>query len=398
MSRAAIFVLGAGAAAAWAAVDEPPTLPALIAPRVATGPEIDGDATEPAWHGAGRLDVPTTGGPTVHIRALVADDALCLLAVWADPRPTLAKQQWVYDGNQWRQGLGRSERHEAGRALTTQVDGVLGAPPQAREAARAESVRNVVLHYAAEDEDRFAVLWPTGDAVAAFRESGCAYFCHTEDPDAALHDMWATSAHEGADLWHWKSARTNPEGWADDQHLAFRETAQRGGGRQGDPDESPGYRRNATRNGTGPAFGFSPESDTASRTFLRARDAVEVEQGFAPPAGTTLPGYVLARPTGNRGDIVARGRWADGQWTLEMRRPLRTGHAEHDVQLLFGRSYPLGIAVMDNGGGAVHTTSVPFELRLTDPLRPPRVLPGVLTALGGLVVLGLVGMTRRGHR
>ncbi len=369
-----------------------PRLPELLAPRVATPPLVDGRGTDPAWFGAGRLDIPTTGGPTVHVRAVLSQDQLYLLARWPDATETLGKAAWYFDGVRWHSGLRRAvddaARQAAGREILQALAGRLGPVPRPRRARTQQQARDMAAAFAQEDEDRFALLWPIADSMPQFRTSGCATACHTEDPDRTLHDMWTNGPEERADLWHWKSARTNPAGWADDRHLTHLPEPARGGGRRADPDSSPGYARNETADRTAPAFGYTssaPEADT--RAVLSVEAAVPLAQAPAPQAGDVVPAYVVTRPRGNRGDVRAAGRWMEGHWTLELRRPLETGNAE-DVQFTAAGTYPFGLAVMDNGGGAVHTTAGPLALRIPPPVRAPAGLAPLLVLLGTTVLVG----------
>lgn len=350
-----------GGAHASAAPDAEPRLPELVAPRVPHSPSIDGAADEAVWLGAGRIEVTTTNGPTVRLRAVVAGDRLYLLAQWADPTASLRKGAWSFDGTRWQAGSKK------------------------------------------DDEDRLAFLWPIEDSIPQFRTHGCAVMCHTEDPDKAVHDMWTNAPPERADLWHWKSARSNPAGWADDQHLVYLDTPAAGGGRRGDPDTSPGYVRNRTPDGTEPAFAVAPRfalepraKDWEAGAALTPTAAIPLHEGPPPQPGALLPAYLSTHPTGNRGDIDAAGRWAEGTWTIELSRALVTGYGE-DVQFGEPGVYPFGLAVMDNGGGKVHRTSGPLALRVPAPRTPGRTVAPVVGLLGLMAVVAALAAARDGR-
>jgi len=54
--------------------------------------------------------------------------------------------------------------------------------------------------------------------------------------------------------------------------------------------------------------------------------------------GAVIPGYVLSKPVGSRGDIETLGTWSDGKWVVVIRRPLNTGH-DDDVVYIPSISY-----------------------------------------------------------
>jgi hypothetical protein len=68
--------------------------------------------------------------------------------------------------------------------------------------------------------------------------------------------------------------------------------------------------------------------------------------------GAVVAGIEIAPLAGGRADILARNRFDNGVWTLEVMRALKTEgeNAEtEDVQFTDkGKSYPFGIAVFDN--------------------------------------------------
>jgi hypothetical protein len=65
-------------------------------------------------------------------------------------------------------------------------------------------------------------------------------------------------------------------------------------------------------------------------------------------AGDEIPGIIVSRPDGDRGQIDGVAEYADGRWTLEIRRARATG-SEFDVQFDDPQStYAFGVAVFDN--------------------------------------------------
>ena len=63
------------------------------------------------------------------------------------------------------------------------------------------------------------------------------------------------------------------------------------------------------------------------------------------PLGSRVPAVLVAPAAGDRGDVMAEGRWHNGVWTVEFARKLGTGSA-YDVR--FNGTLSLGIAPFDN--------------------------------------------------
>ncbi|MBI4469990.1 MAG: hypothetical protein HY650_11790 [Acidobacteria bacterium] len=176
----------------------------LIAKRET--PASPSQFTGPAW--------VTLGGekngvivPPITLKAAYDDKNIYVLATWRDMTGTesIHKQRWVYDGLFWVQ-------------TTSKVN----------------------------DEDRLAIWWDIN--AQDFVKEGCAALCHVDDPEDQR--MRTRNPDGRADLWHWKAARSNPMGLADDQKAAPRRGDDRGVGiavkneLKGDPafmaDNDPG--------------------------------------------------------------------------------------------------------------------------------------------------------------
>ncbi len=176
------------------------------------------------------------------------------------------------------------------------------------------------------------------------------------------------------DLWHWRSARSNPMGVADDQHVA----AERG---------SDAGRASFGTNWDGetnqPRVMFDPA--VAGHRALRwedliagnlAQDATHaltpaVSVAYDPDAGwqngDVLPRRMLQEPAGSRSDIRVdgRGRWSDGHWDVTLTRLLDTGSPEDDKILRDLGIYHVAFSVhRDATGGRWHYVSMPDTLGL----------------------------------
>jgi hypothetical protein len=173
------------------------------------------------------------------------------------------------------------------------------------------------------DEDRLSIHWSINDSIKSFAEKGCLVLCHdkiltaTQEPD--LHERREAAHHGDA----------------------------KGEG-------NLNYADNKTDDGKPK---FMHRDSTGSSYFLKKEDVILIDYLKATfKKGDTIPGYVLARPKGSRGDVDAQGVWKDGRWTLEIGRRLVTTDKGHDVQFDdLKKTYYFGIAVFDNDGSNVHT-------------------------------------------
>jgi PAS domain S-box-containing protein len=312
---AGIFVTGTPAVKAE---EEYSTI--LTAERISEAITIDGYANESSWKGAKKLVIRVQDGGIgvvdVALQALYDHEYIYLYASWADPTESVTKGLWTFDsatGNWSSSG----------------------------------------------DEDRFSIFWNIEDSIAGFNIGGCAMLCHGDR-------MHTNAPHEKADIWHWKASRTNPMGYADDKWMD--DTIKEGyvseakeAARHGDNSTSGGYRDNKQivlingSNVTMPLYYEpNPTNDIDAKFLFQSEidngEAIEVTGATILKNGTTVPGYILDRPIGSRGDIDAKGIWRDGMWSLELKRKLNTGHAD-DVQFEVTKLYRFGVAISDNAGG-----------------------------------------------
>lgn len=125
--------------------------------------------------------ITTKGGakvPPVVLKAAYDDKNIYLLATWKDETMDVSKERWEFDGTKWIRS-----------AASTKLGGEPGKF----------------------DEDRIAIWFDIN--AQDFKTEGCLALCHSDR-------MRSRNADGKADLWHWKAARTNPLGYADDQRLA----------------------------------------------------------------------------------------------------------------------------------------------------------------------------------
>jgi len=119
-----------------------------------------------------------------------------ILSVWTDLSgdESLAKSQWEFDGTDWSQPGGRNE-------------------------------------------DRVAFIFNIN--ASDWGVAGCAAYCHVGEQPGDGGRMRTHNPGETLDMWHWKSARSNPLGFADDKHVIWADASDTTTGtRKGDDGNS----------------------------------------------------------------------------------------------------------------------------------------------------------------
>ncbi|MFQ6089707.1 MAG: ethylbenzene dehydrogenase-related protein, partial [Candidatus Methanofastidiosia archaeon] len=196
------------------------------------------------------------------------------------------------------------------------------------------------------NEDRIAFMFEI-TPVEGFRTNGCYVNCHSDG-------MYTNADGEKMDTWHWKAHRTNPLGYADDKYLDNQIGDD--GGRHGDSkgEGNLSYSKNRTEDKSKPKYMQNPSIHAKDERFLLKDEAIEIKDYSIFKKGDTVPGYLLARPKGSRGDVNAVGKWSNGTWTVEFSRKLNTGNPD-DVVFSPTKEIYFGVAVFDNTGSGNHT-------------------------------------------
>lgn len=288
------------------------------------------------------------------------------------------------------------------------------------------------------NDDKFAMAWDVkgaADGTGTFQQKGCTVGCHDEmNPPQGVMDIW-----------HFKTSRSNPLGYVNDQYgdATGRHTD------AGDPIEVRNL-RDPNDISKGPKFVWDPtkgkqlfvlpnpaegsneldpalfllksnvtelkgdakagdftvtnvcaschdfngadnkvirdwglnKTDAQIATWLKdpahpgsgdaaSLSATDVTDVIARIRGFTgVPGYYLQQPTGSAADIIvlnSKTIYKDGVYTVQIRRPLNSGHPDDDVQFdpLNTKEYPFGVAVMDKDGKN-HAGSAYNILRFVD--------------------------------
>ena len=328
---------------AWTAPDG-----ALVAAPVEAAPVLDGMGDDAAWASATEIVVPVSGGVNfdgkggtdVSIKAVYTADEVYFLVTYADPTESWFRSPW--------------QKNEDG--TFTKI----------KDANDKGGDNNSVY------EDKMAFIWPI-TAIKNFETAGCFVACHAgENADIKPYGNKYLAEGEKADIWHWKSVRNLnqvDDQWLDSTKLdttspeTQAKTIEAGRKSDAKAEGSGGYADNyatmpdpadATKtvpDKSKPGFtstGF--DATTGAPGFILDSEKVALDQAGidAVPAGAYIPGIVKSEITGDRGDIKAGWKWADGMWTLEFGRKLDTG-SETDVQFSdMAASYYFGVAVFEN--------------------------------------------------
>ncbi len=262
-------------------------------------PTIDGKDGDAAWGQASEvrlsLAVQKGGGPSnTIVKAAYDDDNVYFLVKWEDPTKTenIHKAMWTYNAadNAWKQSG---------------------------------------------NEDRVYLLFNIN--ATDFNSGGCSVYCHTGNPDWDISEdkMGTNNPGETIDVWHWKAARTNPMGNADDKHWVDLT--------QGKEITYEGEIKLTTRladSGSGFYSGnkeaglpkFMHNNDPgANMAFLFTEEAIGFDSYANWKDGDTIPGYVLKQGSGSRADVITAAAYSGGTWVVEFKRSLITNNLD-DVQ------------------------------------------------------------------
>ena len=145
--------------------------------------------------------------------------------------------------------------------------------------------------------------------------------------------------------------RTNPVGMFDDQFVDHTRDpkANKNWGRKGDAKLGGGYKNNRNKTKTAPAY-MNPSRSEANKYWVLDKTKTRFVDKFK--AGDVIPGIVVSPFTGSRGDIKSSGVWANGVWTIELKRKLVTAGDKTDIQDVkfkdLGKPYYFGVSVFDN--------------------------------------------------
>ena len=282
------------------------------------------DAGSSQWSKAKESKIALTGAGTVEGKSLqlkaksvYTNDEIFLRLEWADKDKTLNKKRWKHTGGKWSKFKG--------------------------------------------DEDRLGVTWEI-NRIDKFATKGCAVLCHNESKNEKEWYYAVSSSKEKADMWHWKSVRSNPVGYTEDGFVTTNPSKKPEEGRKRDAGSGKA-KSNLTKDKSGPAFMQNPSRSASVVDALLVSEAVEITAGTSFQDGQEIPGYMLnAGWKGSFADVKTKGVWKNGKWTLVMSRKLDTGYGD-DVQFNTRKKYPFAVAVFDNAHEHNSYNSEPLKLQ-----------------------------------
>jgi Ethylbenzene dehydrogenase len=312
----------------------------LTAVKVTQAPKLDALAGDQAWAKAPALTVKVDGGKNfadgateATLKAVYTADMIYVLLQYKDPTQSVRRfpYQKQADGS-WKKLVDPADK---------------GGDDN--------------VYY----EDKYAFIWNINKSIKNFDSEGCFALCHMGETKP-FGNKYTASEGEIGDIWHMKSIRTGYIGQVDDQfvdHTRYDKDKTPEAGRKSDAKTGGGYTDVKLVNGK-PEF-MSKDGKAANKGgtyYIREEDKVAFDDGkFV--AGDEVASIVVAKFTGDRGDIATVIGWKDGVWTSVIERKLVTG-SKTDVQFSnLDDSYAFGLALFDNAQvrHAFHTGSLQLK-------------------------------------
>jgi len=279
----------------------------VTATSVKKGPSSLDDSV---WKKAKAVHVPFEGKEkfegkkaTVTTKAVYTKDSIYFLFKWDDPTLSVTKGAWKYEANKW-----------------THIKS---------------------------NEDRISLLFEI-NRINQFATKGCTVVCHVPEgaPNAKDGKFGTSSAAEKGDLWHWKAARSDPAGFADDTWITV--IGEKEGGRKSDAGKG-GDKKNMTEDKSKPQYMLAPGKQPAKHGIVLAAEAVAITDYSAFKEGDVITYRMPKIPAGSRADIKAISRYGDGGWTVMLYRKLDTGN-DDDVAFNPRKKYSFAMALFDDSG------------------------------------------------
>ena len=240
---------------------------------------LDGDATD--WLGIPAVEIalkPTESGlsasvPSVKVKAGIHGEHVSMYFEWADSTEDTMHKPWQWDD--------QKERYVKG--------------PQR--------------------EDRLAVQFRI---------------------DGDYTTNWLSGQEFTADMWHWKSSRSNPLNIVHDKSTKV--------------SRKKLLRSYSTIAPDGEKMYIARPGDEGDKLYKTTR--------YVDKELPIMPKYLLLdrAPEGSVADVEAKGVWRHGKWHLEVRRRLDTQH-DDDVKFSVGSAIAGGIAIFNQSDNNEHTVS-----------------------------------------
>ena len=317
----------------------------LVAMPVATAPNLNGGAADPAWAKARALNLQLSDGANfgakpgergdtkATLKAVYTADTLYMLIQYADATNSIRRGPYQ-----------------------KQAD---GSWKQLKDPANKGGDENIYY------EDKWAMLWPIDNSVKAWDKEGCASTCHL-DQGKPYGNKYTSKEGEILDMWHMKGSRTAPNGFVDDQycdHTRYDPEKSRNAGRKSDPGAQGGeYTAFPLENGKPRFMARDGKAATAGGSYyIKRGDEVPFDDSRFKP-GDEVASYIINPLQGDRADIKVAASWKDGMHTSVVSRKLVTG-SKFDVQFKdLNQRYGFGFAAFDNAQVRHATVDDPLYL------------------------------------
>ena len=144
--------------------------------------------------------------------------------------------------------------------------------------------------------------------------------------------MGTNNPGEVVDVWHWKAARTEASGHAEDKHWVDLTEADEIVYEGEDvlktrlADAGSGF---ASGNSDGDLPKFMDNSAPgANADFLFDGATVAFDPNADWSDGDTIPGYTLTTGTDSRADVITKATYSNGTWVVEFQRKLVTDNPD----------------------------------------------------------------------
>ena len=146
---------------------------------------------------------------------------------------------------------------------------------------------------------------------------------------------WFSGNEFQADMWHWKSSRTNPVGLVHDKMTII--------------STAPLKRAYKTVAKNGKIIYLYRPSDAGDDIYFGKR--------YSQKEKDIMPKYLFSdHPKGSITDVKANGVWKNGMWLLEIKRKMDTGHPD-DLVFVKGKAVKAGIGIFNHSETDDHTIS-----------------------------------------
>jgi len=281
------------------------------------------------------------------MKSVYTDDDIYFLLTWTDAADSKTRQAWYYNPS------------------TVDGEGNAIDPQWLQMGKKYPDVFGNTPAY----EDKITFFWDI--SMTNFASSGCAALCHGQY-------MATNGADDLADIWHWKRDRTGPVSQIDDKYLNNDQN-----GRHGD-DGTGAYSSNTHTLTTGlygdisaPIYWIPGRTDyhwimqteiddntaraivdmNADGNWVDEDGTILLKEEYGYDSNKVIPSLMGIKPgTGSRGDLHAWHNWANGTWTLKIKRSRETTTPLQDVQYdELGVPYLFSTGIMNNAAIA-HST------------------------------------------